>query len=78
MPKILENMKVEKNYYYRIPASCYHSQIFRKNTVFHEAIKVPFEKKATVFPKWAPEEDEYRLVSDYLKKLDIQLKAFLM
>ena len=66
-----------KNYYYRIPASCYHSQIFRKDTVFHEATKGPFEKKTTVFPKWAPEENEYRLVSNYLKILNIQLKAFL-
>ena len=71
MPKILENMKVEKNYYYRIPTSCYHSQIFRKNTVFHEAIKIPFEKKATVFPEWAPQKGEHSLVTGYLKKLNI-------
>ena len=66
-----------KNYYYRIPASCYHSQIFRKDTVFHEATKGPFEKKSTIFPNWAPDEGEHSLVNDYLTKLDIQLKALL-
>ena len=66
-----------KDYYYRIPESCYHSQIFRKDTIFHEATKGPFEKKSTIFPKWAPGEDEHSLINDYLKKLDIQLKALL-
>ena len=40
-----------KDYYYRIPESCYHSQIFRKDTIFHEATKGPFEKKSTIFCK---------------------------
>ena len=66
-----------KDYYYRIPESCYHSQIFRKDTIFHEAKTGPFEKKSTIFPNWAPDEDEHFLVNDYLKKLDIQLKALL-
>lgn len=66
-----------KDLYYRIPESCYHSQIFRKDTIFHEATKGPFKKKDTVYPEWAPEEGGQRLVTDYMKKLNIQVKALL-
>ena len=57
-----------KDYYYRIPESCYHAQIFRKDTVFHEATKGPFEKKSTVYPEWAPDETKHCSVKDYMKK----------
>ena len=66
-----------KCFYYRIPESCYHTQIFRKDTVFHEATKGPFERKDTVLPAWAPEEDEHLKVTDYMKKLNIQVQSFL-
>ena len=67
-----------KSFYYRIPESCYHAQIFRKDTVFHEATKGPFEKKSTVYPEWAPDETKHCSVKDYMKKLELQLKTLLM
>ena len=66
-----------KPFYYRIPESVYHSQIFRKNTLFHEVTKGPFEKDETVFPRWAPEEDKHSLVNEYMKKLNLQVQALL-
>jgi cupin fold WbuC family metalloprotein len=66
-----------KSFYYRIPESIYHSQIFRKNTLFHEVTKGPFEKNETVFPRWAPSEDKTSLVNEYMKKLNLQVQALL-
>jgi cupin fold WbuC family metalloprotein len=65
-----------KSFYYRVPESVYHSQIFKQNTLFHEATKGPFDKNDTVFPIWAPTEDENILVNAYLKKLNFQLEAY--
>jgi len=66
-----------KCFYYRIPESCYHTQIFRKDTVFHEATKGPFEKKDTIWSDWAPEEGEHSLVTDYMKKLNLQVLSLI-
>ena len=66
-----------KNYYYRIPDSCFHAQIFRKDTIFHEATKGPFDVNSTINAIWAPKETEYHLVKDYMKNLESQLKLLL-
>ena len=69
--------KSGKSFYYRIPESVYHSQIFRKNTLFHEVTKGPFEKNDSVFPSWAPAEDKHSLVNEYMKKLNLQIQTLL-
>ena len=66
-----------KSFYYRIPESVFHMQILKKNTLFHEATKGPFDKNDTVFPSWAPPEGEQRLVNEYLKKINLQIKQLL-
>jgi len=65
-----------KCFFYRIPESCYHTQIFKQDTIFHEVSKGPFEKSKTVFPDWTPEESELNLVSSYMEKLYSQIKAY--
>lgn len=67
-----------KSFYYRVPESVYHTQIFKKNTLFHEATKGPFDKNDTIFPSWAPAEDENDLVNEYVKKLNLQLQALFL
>ena len=67
-----------KCFYYRIPESCFHAQIFRQNTVFHESTKGPFTINETIFPDWAPEEHENELVKEYMKKINYQKKKLLI
>ena len=58
-----------KPYYYKIPAGSYHTQLFRKDTVFHEVTKGPFNPRDTVFAKWGPAEQDVSLVNDYVAEL---------
>ena len=60
----------KKLFYYRVPASCYHRQIFREDTVFHEVTKGPFQKKDTVSAGWAPDENDLNLVKKYINELN--------
>jgi len=64
-----------KCFYYRVLESVYHTQIFKKSTVFHEATRGPFDKNDTIFPSWSPAEDESGLVNEYVKKLNLQLQT---
>lgn len=64
-----------KCFFYRIPESCYHTQIFKQDTIFHEVTKGPFEKSKTVFPDWAPDENDQSLVSSFIEKLYYDIKA---
>ena len=77
LKKVINLGKYEsgKCFFYRIPESCYHTQIFKQDTIFHEATKGPFEKSKTIFPDWAPEESDLNLVSSYMEKLYTQIKA---
>ena len=64
-----------KTFYYRLPGSVYHTQIFSEDTVFHETTRGPLEKQNTIFPEWAPPEEEDALVCEYVKKLKLQLQS---
>jgi len=66
-----------KDYYYRIPDSTYHAQIFRKDTIFHEATKGPFDENDTINASWAPDESDHRLVGEYLDKIESELSSML-
>ena len=70
----LGGYKCGKPFYYRLPESIYHTQIFKSNTLFHEVTKGPFEKNDTVFPSWAPPDDKHHLVNEYIRQLNLQLE----
>jgi|TARA_B100000315_G_C14556383_1_gene578336 cupin fold WbuC family metalloprotein len=76
LKKIINLGKYEsgKCFFYRIPESCYHTQIFKQDTIFHEVTKGPFEKNDTVFPSWAPPDDKHHLVNEYIRQLNLQLE----
>lgn len=76
--KELGEYECGKCFYYRIPESCFHAQIFRQNTVFHESTKGPFTINETIYPDWAPEEHENGLVKEYMKKINFQKKHLLI
>ena len=58
-----------KTFYYRIPANTYHTQIFKKDTFFHEVTKGPFDRNDTLTASWAPDEKETKLVKEYTGKI---------
>ena len=64
-----------KSFYYRIPESCYHTQIFRKDTVFHEVTMGPFDSNDTVKASWAPDEKETALVKMYIDEITQKIKS---
>ena len=64
-----------KSFYYRIPESCYHAQIFRKDTVFHEVTKGPFDRNDTVKASWAPDEKETDMVKRYKDEISQSIKS---
>lgn len=60
-----------RNYYCRIPDSKYHYLFVHSDTfIFHETTEGPFKKEDTVFPSWAPVEDDVVAI----KKFRIGLK----
>ncbi len=63
-----------KTFYYRIPANTYHTQVFRKNTFFHEVTGGPFDRADTVVARWAPNEKEKVLVGQYLTEMEETIK----
>jgi len=63
------NYESGKTFYYRISANTFHAQIFRKDTIFHEVTKGPFDKRDTVAAHWAPDEQEAISVENYLTKI---------
>ena len=58
-----------KKFYYRVPADTYHTQIFKKDTFFHEVSEGPFNRKDTVIANWAPNEKETALVKRYMHEI---------
>ena len=64
-----------KSFYYRIPESCYHTQIFRKDTVFHEVTMGPFDSNDTVKASWAPDEKETAMVKIYIDEITHKIKS---
>ena len=71
----LGKYKGGKSFYYRIPESCYHTQIFRKDTVFHEVTMGPFDSNDSVKASWAPDEKETALVKMYIDEITQKIKS---
>ena len=64
-----------KTFYYRIPANTYHTQIFKKDTFFHEVTKGPFDRNDTLTASWAPDEKETAMVKSYINEISQIIKS---
>ncbi len=61
-------------FYYRMNQDIYHMLIVRSEFfVFHEATLGPFDRSSTVFPDWAPEENNHREVLAFLQKVEKEI-----
>lgn len=48
-----------RRFYYRLSEPCYHTLLISSDfLVFHETANGPFKKSDTIFPSWAPEEND--------------------
>ena len=62
-------------FYYRLAASLYHTLIIRSDIlVFHETTNGPFNRIDTVFPSWAPLEENEQCVFNYMNQLTQEIK----
>tara|TARA_B110000008_G_scaffold263836_1_gene287556 strand:- start:1569 stop:2096 length:528 start_codon:yes stop_codon:yes gene_type:complete len=65
-----------KAFYYRIPEDTFHTQIFKKDTFFHEVTEGPFNREDTLIANWAPQEKEKSKVKEYLSTISKNLESF--
>ena len=61
-----------KTFYYRIPSNTYHTQIFKKDTFFHEDTEGPFNREDTIIANWAPDEKETAKAKKYIAKISLK------
>ena len=64
-----------KMFYYRIPEDTFHTQIFKKDTFFHEVTEGPFNREDTSIANWAPDEKEIVEVKKYLAIISSNLES---
>ena len=64
-----------KTFYYRIPANTYHTQIFKKDTFFHEVTNGPFNRNDSITASWAPEEIESTSAISYISNIKQRIKS---
>ena len=64
-----------KTFYYRIPADTFHTQLFTKDTFFHEVTEGSFNRDETIIASWAPDEKDTlktkKYMSDIIKEFSI-------
>ena len=60
-----------KTFFYRIPADTFHTQIFKKDTFFHEVTEGPFNRDETIIASWAPDEKELAKAKKYMANINI-------
>jgi len=64
------DIKSKKKFYYRLSDPIYHMLLIRTSfLVFHEVIEGPFIRENTVFPDWAPRENE-KEVENFISKIE--------
>lgn len=62
-------------FYYKLSADYFHTVIPLSNfVIFHETTNGPFKREDTIYPEWAPLEDEDKAKKAYLNKLMTQLR----
>jgi cupin fold WbuC family metalloprotein len=60
-----------KTFYYRMATPIFHTLIIRSEIlVFHETTNGPFDKTASLFAPWAPQDDDMNSVADFMADLD--------
>ena len=60
-----------KPFFYRMATSKYHTLIIRSEVlVFHETTNGPFDRAATLFAPWAPEDTDVNAVVDFMADLE--------
>lgn len=58
-------------FYYRLSEPVYHTLLIRSDVVvFHEATGGPFNREETVFPPWAPEEQDQAAVQEFTARTE--------
>jgi cupin fold WbuC family metalloprotein len=63
-----------KIFYYRMDTPVFHMLIIRSDVVvFHETTNGPFNRNATVFAPWSPEDTDTNSVSDFISDLNNRL-----
>ena len=65
------DLNTGKRFYYRLSSPLFHTVIPQTEfVIFHEVTNGPFDRKETVYAKWAPSEDESKIVqSEYISLL---------
>ena len=61
-----------KTFYYRIPADTFHTQLFTKDTFFHEVTEGPFNRDETIIASWAPDEKEVAKTKKYMADINLE------
>ncbi len=68
--KMGEN-RTKKTFYYRLDRPVYHMLLIKSDfLVYHEVTQGPFDSKMTVFPDWAPPEDDSKGLKVFLKNIE--------
>ena len=63
-----------KIFYYRMDAPVFHTLIIRSDVlVFHETTNGPFNRNATVFAPWSPDDADATSVSNFISDLNNRL-----
>ncbi len=58
-------------FYYRMTTPIFHTLIIQSEfLVFHETTNGPFDRTATLFAPWAPEENDVNSVNDFIADLE--------
>ena len=66
-----------KTFYYRMATPIFHTLIIRSEVlVFHETTNGPFDRSATVFAPWAPDDVDADSVSDFMSDLNKRVSIF--
>jgi len=58
-----------RTFYYRIPADTFHTQLFKKDTFFHEVSEGPFNRDETIIASWAPDEKDIVKTKKYMSDI---------
>ena len=60
-----------KTFYYRMATPVFHTLIIRSEVlVFHETTNGPFDKSATLFAPWSPEDADVNSIVSFMSELD--------
>jgi len=60
-----------KTFYYRMEAPIFHTLVIRSEVlVFHETTNGPFDREATFFAPWSPEDTDVNSIVSFMSELD--------